>query len=485
MVAVNADMNVEDLKIVHQKDGLILGITRDEMEAYAVFQSEQSESSPEESSHSALPFSSFEEIRKLLEEHQIVYGLDEEAISSFLKNPPVDTPVLLASGKLPLDGQDAQIEYVYDKKEGPSPKQLEGGKVDLKDLNLNINVKKGDVLAQKTPPTPAEPGMKVTGEEIPGKEGRDKDFFVGKNTVVSEDGLQLLADMDGTISSAGSRLSVVENFTIRGDVDYSTGNIDFVGSVDIMGNILAGFKVKAQNDIQVAGVVEGAEMFAGGNVIIRRGIQGAEKAVIEANGSIEAKFVNGATLRAGEIIHISGPVMHSYVSAGDKIELIGKNGIGTGGEFYAGQGVELEQLGSDVGTATYVEVGLDPKMAARLQQIDEELESVEENLRKLEQAISTLNTMKEKQGSLPPEREKMLLGSIKTRYSLMGQVKKLRREQEGIQNQLNKSKGGGYIQVRGTVFPGVTIRIGKPILKVDRQLKHVTFRRQKGEIVTS
>lgn len=34
-------------------------------------------------------------------------------------------------------------------------------------------------------------------------------------------------------------------YTIKGDIDYSVGNIDFKGSVRIGGNVVAGFSIKA------------------------------------------------------------------------------------------------------------------------------------------------------------------------------------------------------------------------------------------------
>lgn len=421
---------------------------------------------------------------QLLADNQIVFGLKEKTIQSFLANPPAGEFVLIAEGRPMIPGEDARVEYTYEMDDGgPSPKVLDDGKVDLKELNLNINVRKGDVLAKKIPATEGEAGVKVTGEEIPARKGKDLNLFAGKNTILSEDGIQLLADIDGTVSRTSNKLSVVDIYTIKGDVDYSTGNINFVGTVDILGNVLSGFKVEAHHDVIVHGIVEGAHIIAGGNVYLRRGVQGGDKGEVEAGGNIEARFVNSARLHAKESIRIGGPAMHCLLEAGDKIEFVGKNGILNGGVARATHSVEAENIGSEMGVATTVEVGVNPVIDQHYRDVCEELRVSRENLGKLNQIIKALKAMKDQQKSLPPEREKMLLDSIKSSYSMMGSVKQLEKEKETLEEEM-KSSRAGHIRVRGQVFPGVTIKIGRSVSKIDHAMKMVTLKREGGEIVT-
>lgn len=463
-----------DLKVLYDRYGLKLAVTRDWLQAYLVYIPEVPGESQAQDRVNVL---SEKFLGELLQERGIVYGLQREALASFVAHPSYHTQVMIAQGLPAVPGEDAKIEIVYDKRDHASaPRQLEGGKVDLKDLDLTLNVRKGDLLARKKPATEGTPGRKVTGDDIPAKRGKDRNLPAGRNTEVSGDGLELRAAIDGTVSRVANKISVVEVYTIRGDVDYSTGNISFVGTVEVGGSVLSGFRVEAKGDITIRGVVEGARIASGGNVTIRGGIQGAEKAEIEAEGSIEAKFVNSARLKAGESIRISGPVMHSVLEAGEKIELLGRGGILNSGMARATRAIEAESVGTEMGVPTTVEVGVDPTVARRMASVETEIKKVRQNIEKLNQAIATLNALKESQGSLPPEREKMLLDSIKTRYALMASGKQLDEERRDLEDKMKQSRQG-YIQVRGTLFPGVTIKIGDSTSKVDHEMKHVTLRR--------
>lgn len=42
------------------------------------------------------------------------------------------------------------------------------------------------------------------------------------------------------------------------------------------GNVTTGFAIKAEGDIIVNGVVEGATLVSGGNIVLKRGMQGMD-----------------------------------------------------------------------------------------------------------------------------------------------------------------------------------------------------------------
>jgi len=74
----------------------------------------------------------------------------------------------------------------------------------------------------------------VKGRIIAAKDGRDIDLrkMAGKNTLVTEDGLKIIAKIDGVVVKEGTRVSIISQLIVSGDVDYHTGNIeDFVDAV--------------------------------------------------------------------------------------------------------------------------------------------------------------------------------------------------------------------------------------------------------------
>jgi uncharacterized protein (DUF342 family) len=108
---------------------------------------------------------------------------------------------------------------------------------------------------------------------------------------------------------------------VKNDVDFSVGNIDFVGNVQIKGDVKSGFSVRAGGDIEVFGMVEAADVFADGNILIKNGIFGGGKCHLAAGGNILARYVENATLRAHKDVIVNDSIARSNVKAGGKIKI--------------------------------------------------------------------------------------------------------------------------------------------------------------------
>ena len=115
-------------------------------------------------------------------------------------------------------------------------------------------------------------------------------------------------------------------YEIRGDVDFSSGNINFIGDVTISGGVTSGFEVKAGGDIEVDGVVESARVESGGNITLHKGIAGAEKGMIQADGAITARFIENARVMAGGDVTVSDAIIQSIVWSGASVRCEGKRG---------------------------------------------------------------------------------------------------------------------------------------------------------------
>ena len=113
------------------------------------------------------------------------------------------------------------------------------------------------------------------------------------------------------------------------DVDSSTGDIDYEGSVKINGNVCANFSVRAKGDIEVSGVVEGAYLEAGGDIIITRGMNGMIKGTLKAGGNIVAKFIENAKVHADGYISTES-ILHSDVYAASEVLVSGRRGYPEG-----------------------------------------------------------------------------------------------------------------------------------------------------------
>ncbi len=69
------------------------------------------------------------------------------------------------------------------------------------------------------------------------------------------------------------------------------GNINFPGDVEIKGNVISNLTVTATGNIEILGAVEAASIIAGKNIVLKTGIQGMDKGVLQAGGNITARFI--------------------------------------------------------------------------------------------------------------------------------------------------------------------------------------------------
>lgn len=79
---------------------------------------------------------------------------------------------------------------------------------------------------------------------------------------------------------------------INGDVTLITGKVEFFGDVVITGGVESGVIIRAGRNIEIKGNVEAVSLFAGGDIILGRGIQGAQRAKIIARGIFMRIFLS-------------------------------------------------------------------------------------------------------------------------------------------------------------------------------------------------
>ncbi|MVB09757.1 Flagellar Assembly Protein A [Caprobacter fermentans] len=338
---------------------------------------------------------SYEEIMAFLKENGVVYGVMESLIRDFCENRKFFLDLVCARGLHPVDEENGKLEYLFQREQNTMPTEREDGTVDYKNLGIVQNVKKGDLLCRIIPPQPGKDGIDVYGNAVAYRRGKLPSFPQGKNTAVSEDGLTLTADADGCVEYKNASLSVSEVFIVRGDVDGSSGNIDFIGTVIVQGDVLEGFSVKAGGDINVRGMVEGALLEAGGSIAIACGMNGMSRGKLIAKGSISAQYIENTTVEcAGDLR--SDVIFNSIVKVGNSVLVRGRKGLLAGGRCQAGRSITANTIGSG-GARTEVSIVsgvldglLSGKEGESLESVKAELEQEEKNLQTLNAQIGTI-----------------------------------------------------------------------------------------------
>ena len=106
---------------------------------------------------------------------KISYGIVQELVNEPDKIP-LGEQVLIAQGQAGSKPKDAELKIYFNTDELGRPKKLEDGRVDYRDLNLFIQVKQHEVLAEKIPAELGVESIDVRGAVS--KVANPKDFML-------------------------------------------------------------------------------------------------------------------------------------------------------------------------------------------------------------------------------------------------------------------------------------------------------------------
>lgn len=420
-----------------------------------------------------------EEVTEALAKSGVIYGINRTNLESIVKHPLYYEVICVAEGTPPVNGQNGKVEFHFDINRESKPTILEDGRVDFRELNLIQSAEKGQVLCTLVPPVPGVPGKTVYGTDIPALDGKPVPLPKGRNVVVSEDGNSLLAAISGQISYIDGKVSIFATYEVQADVDNSTGNINFIGNVYVRGNVLSGFVIEAGGNVEVVGVVEGAVIKAGGDIILRRGMQGMGKGILVSGGDIIARYIENSNIEARNDIKAEA-IMHSNVKCGNKLELSGRKGLLVGGSCKVGKEIVAKVIGSHLATVTDIEVGVDPSIRERYKAVKEEIGQMETDLRKAEQAIAILKKL-EMANALTPEKKEILAKSIRTRAFYGSRIQELRDEMNILEAKLQQ-EAYGKVRCYNYIYPGTKVAIGSCMMYVKENLQYCTLYRDGADV---
>lgn len=422
-----------------------------------------------------------EDVVAALNQKGVIHGIDFARIAAAIEQEEYYEPIVVAQGTESVDGEDSSVNYQFLLDKEARPTHLLDGSVDYRNLDLVENVEAGTLLASINPATAGTPGKTVLGNILPAKDGRNYPLLVGKNVELSEDGLEARAKMDGQVVRIQGRLDVLPIFEVPGDVDYSTGNIKFNGTVIVHGVIRDGFKVEAKGNVQVNGSVEGAIIMSQADVILRGGVRGQGKASIEAGGSFIARFVEKAQVKAQDTIQISEAAMHSRLEAGTRVIVEGGRGWLVGGKAAAGEEIRARTIGSKIGTSTDLEVGYNPQLREYLQEVQTQLDELSKQLESVIQAIRLADKGLLSRNASSQERDQLYVKLRKTDEELSTKVRELEEEKHQLELSMEQL-GKGAVRASEVIHPGVRVTIGRIAYLVRDEISHSSLQVDEGEI---
>ncbi|MGE5328297.1 MAG: FapA family protein [Deltaproteobacteria bacterium] len=407
---------------------------------------------------------------------RVVFGIKNEVLLGELEN---ERKILIAEGTPPENGKDSIIT-LYELKEA-KPKVTEGQNVDHYDLSLINRVMKDEWLGERIDATLGTSGKNVYGNDIAPIPGNTINLEYDKMSVyeIREDNKTVLHSLyTGAVSYINGQISVSNHLEVAGNVDFSTGNIDFDGCVTIKGTIDDNFQVIADGDIEILGELGVGNIKAiesrQGSIYIKGGISCKNKVTIRAARNIFVKYASNVTLVAGHMVNVGYYCLNSELKA-KEVYIESSKGQVMGGAIEASARVVVNTLGSPSEKRTLLRVkGINKELIKQeIESIASQLEADRNELAKLKSDLNTANEKKEAQARV---------SILKDKINKLNDQIKLNEEEKKMLNNIVKVRGDGEVIIIKKMYPNCSIEIGSHSKEIMKEQPGAMFFVSDGEI---
>lgn len=402
------------------------------------------------------------EVVRALEEMGVAYGIDQQAIRDTIEratNLASKVQAVVAQGVPPVHGTDAKVSYRLPEEAvlRPLPLLLDGS-IDYLQLDPERYIQAGQLIATVVPAQHGRPGRTLTfpPQNVPQRPGREANLRAGENVLASDDNLQFTAQKSGYVHLSGDKLSLLPAQPITGDLQ---GVQEFSESLVLKGNLLPGAQVRVHGDVAIGGRCEGSSINARGTCYLRGG---AQRSNVAADGNI---------LLGASVMDCTLSTRHQVIALNANVQI-------AGGRIVAFEGIEAYTIGTPAWTPTEVVVGVDTLGDERLFEIAEEIRQCEDNIQKINAALRPYVSVTAEVAS--SEKKEAIQRLMAHRRRLEAKMKELQHEKRAITIQVNAPTRAEVV-VRGAIYPGVKVTIGKYSYLVESDLQAVRFFVARGE----
>ncbi len=414
----------------------------------------------------------------LFEEHGVKAEVDTEALKAFCAKAclgQIVQDVVLARGVDPVDGKDERLEFVkLPSSDKPRYEKDENGNIDYTKTRLFENVQVGDIVAYLREPDDGVNGVSVTGEVVAASKGlwlQDRPKC-GDGVKLEADGKErrLVAYKSGRIVFEMNTVSLTDEFTVRGDVDYTVGHVDFVGSVAIVGDVQPGFNVRAGKGLKIKGNASQSRIEAGGDIDMG-GMAGGGVGQIICGGNLNARYLNDAYIECKKDLRVKNEIVNCTVKCGGLIDV--NMGAIVGGSCMALTGIEAKGFGSDGKVKTRLFCGVCYMALEKMQDIRVKLDPVRKEIEILSKRLEPFVKNPKAMLAVSAKEREIIKESAKKLNELLPQQESLQKALKELEADMD-ARSNAIINARSYCFPSVFIAFGSTVEEIRSQINRPT-----------
>lgn len=243
----------------------------------------------------------YDEVLQRLGELRVKHGFNQNEITKALEAIEPET-FEVVTGISPKQGKDGWVEIMMDLITREGPKEKADGRVDFRETKHFPTIDRGKVIGIVHPPLPGQLGYTVTNDPLPAKQTFPIVVKAGKGAVIIEEE-KIVATESGRpkMEQRGQlvKVSIMPKLVHSGDVDLISGNLRFVGDIEIHGAVEENMIVEAEGDITVQKTVSMATITTSGAIVAFGNIIGSEISAGKNN------------MLVGELGHLLG-ILHQH-----------------------------------------------------------------------------------------------------------------------------------------------------------------------------
>lgn len=426
-----------------------------------------------------------EELMDYLKANHVAAGINTSHIAAMARKGIYDREIKIASGKEATESTDGRYDYfVTPTQLKIVPKVREDGSVDYTSMSELQSIQAGDFIAKYYPPIKGEDGYYVDGAPIPAAVPRKLPPLIGAGVKTHPDNDSVyIAIQSGKIEIRENKVDIKPVHEILEDVDYLVGKVEFPGDIVISGSVRSGVVIRSGRNVTVEGSVEAAEIYAEGDIFLKRGIQGGQKAKICAKNNVYADFIEHADIIAGVNVE-SNIILNSNIRADNKVVTTGKHGRILGGYVHALCGIEVQEAGNDIGRKTVLHAGYETEVYDAYMSATQQAKSLSDKItKKIDEMKELITFKKRRQIEIDLEKDVQYRELDREKEKMLQELDAAKAKIEEAKAVMDKARNASIV-VDGSIYCGVHIGIHTSMLQIQKNDCFMRYKDHRGNIVS-